>query len=417
MNSTTIDIPTEGQTVLNQKKKFNFHTYVSSLLEKACMDDIKKVIHSIKLGIALVLVSLLYLLDPLFKQVGENAMWAIMTVVVVFEFYAGATLSKGLNRGAGTILGGGLGCLAAILADEFGATGNAIVVGTSVFLFGATATYFRMIPKIKRRYDYGAMIFILTFSLVVVSGVRADKVMALARERLSTIGMGFFVCLFTNLLIFPMWASDELHESTASKFGKLAGCIEGCLENYFKIIGENEKQPSANVGSCKSALYSKSTEESLANFAKWEPWHGKFGFHYPWEKYLRIGEALRDLSATIICLKGCVESPKQPSSTTRQELKEPCKIVGSKLVQILRELGESIIKMKRCHATILMLPKLQALRMELSLLKSPKLEELDTGESIAIASFMFLLMEIVDKVEVLAKEVEELGKMANFNIK
>lgn len=84
-----------------------------------------------------------------------------------------------------------------------------------------------MIPKIKRRYDYGAMIFILTFSLVVVSGVRADKVMALARERLSTIGMGFFVCLFTNLLIFPMWASDELHESTASKFGKLAGCIEG----------------------------------------------------------------------------------------------------------------------------------------------------------------------------------------------
>lgn len=49
---------------------------------------------------------------------------------------AGATLSKGLNRGAGTILGGGLGCLAAILADEFGGAGNAIVVGTSVFIFG-----------------------------------------------------------------------------------------------------------------------------------------------------------------------------------------------------------------------------------------------------------------------------------------
>lgn len=89
MNSTTIDIPVEDGTVLNQKRKFQFHTYVSSLLKKACMDDIKKVIHSIKLGIALVLVSLLYLLDPLFKQVGENAMWAIMTVVVVFEFYAG----------------------------------------------------------------------------------------------------------------------------------------------------------------------------------------------------------------------------------------------------------------------------------------------------------------------------------------
>ncbi|KAK1371115.1 hypothetical protein POM88_037207 [Heracleum sosnowskyi] len=86
-----------------------------------------------------------------------------------------------------------------------------------------------MIPKIKRRYDYGSLIFILTFSLVVVSGVRADKVMALARERLSKIGMGFFVCLFTNVLVYPMWASDELHDSTASKFRKLADCIEGNL--------------------------------------------------------------------------------------------------------------------------------------------------------------------------------------------
>lgn len=87
----------------------------------------------------------------------------------------------------------------------------------------------RLVPKIKRRYDYGAMIFILTFNLVAVSGVRAKEVMALAKERLSTIGMGFAVCIFTNLLIFPMWASDELHNSTASKFEKLACCLEGNL--------------------------------------------------------------------------------------------------------------------------------------------------------------------------------------------
>jgi uncharacterized membrane protein YccC len=52
------------------------------------------------------------------------------------NLWAGATLSKGLNRGIGTILGGGLGCLAAALAQKVGGIGNAIVVGTSVFIFG-----------------------------------------------------------------------------------------------------------------------------------------------------------------------------------------------------------------------------------------------------------------------------------------
>lgn len=49
---------------------------------------------------------------------------------------AGATLSKGLNRGLGTILGGGLGYFAAVFAREVGGVGNAICVGTSVFIFG-----------------------------------------------------------------------------------------------------------------------------------------------------------------------------------------------------------------------------------------------------------------------------------------
>ena len=52
-------------------------------------DDPRRVIHALKVGTALTLVSLLYLLEPLFEGVGQNAMWAVMTVVVVFEFTAG----------------------------------------------------------------------------------------------------------------------------------------------------------------------------------------------------------------------------------------------------------------------------------------------------------------------------------------
>lgn len=94
-------------------------------------------------------------------------------------------------------------------------------------LSGAIATYSRLVPSIKKRYDYGVMIFILTFNLIVVSGMRADKIMGLARERLSTIGMGFAVCILISLLIFPSWASDELHHSTAHNFHDIANSIQG----------------------------------------------------------------------------------------------------------------------------------------------------------------------------------------------
>nr|GEV39508.1 aluminum-activated malate transporter 13-like [Tanacetum cinerariifolium] len=375
-----------------------------------CEQHIQKVTHSIKVGIALVLVSLLYLLDPLFEQVGENAMWAIMTVVVVFEFFAGATLSKGLLRGLGTILGGGLGCLAAIVADNFGKLGNAAVVGVSLFIFGAAATYCRLIPSVKRRYDYGVMIFILTFNLVAVSGLRADKIIELARERLSTIGMGFGVCIFTSLLIFPIWASDELHHVTSTKFDNLACCIEDCMKAYFSVISEKESMPKINVSGCKTVLNSKSSDESLANFARWEPWHGRFGLFYPWEKYIQIGELSRELASIILSMQECLGSPLQPSIPLQHAIKERCKSVGLSIGLTMRELGESIMSMKRCHAKVLTLPKLESNKLELiQVSTSPKLKGIAHVESLAIANFLFLLMEIVDKVEALAKEVETLG--------
>lgn len=64
-------------------------SYPKDNKQKKSDHNIRKIIHSIKVGISLVLVSLLYILNPLFEQVGENAMWALMTVIVIFEFSAG----------------------------------------------------------------------------------------------------------------------------------------------------------------------------------------------------------------------------------------------------------------------------------------------------------------------------------------
>ncbi|KAL0460826.1 UNVERIFIED_CONTAM: Aluminum-activated malate transporter 7, partial [Sesamum latifolium] len=54
--------------------------------KKVAMDDPRRLIHSLKAGLALTLVSLFYYFQPLYTSFGVSAMWAVMTVVVVFEF-------------------------------------------------------------------------------------------------------------------------------------------------------------------------------------------------------------------------------------------------------------------------------------------------------------------------------------------
>lgn len=56
---------------------------------KLGVDDPRKVIHGFKVGLALALVTLFYYTRPLYEGVGGTTMWAVMTVVVVFEYTVG----------------------------------------------------------------------------------------------------------------------------------------------------------------------------------------------------------------------------------------------------------------------------------------------------------------------------------------
>lgn len=65
---------------------------VWSLIEKIWklgVDDPRRVAHCFKVAVSLTVVSLFYYLRPLYNGVGGTAMWAIMTVVVVFEYTVG----------------------------------------------------------------------------------------------------------------------------------------------------------------------------------------------------------------------------------------------------------------------------------------------------------------------------------------
>jgi hypothetical protein len=70
-------------------KAKRFPGLVKRTIWKVGKDDPRKVVHSLKVGLALTLVSLLYLMEPLYKGIGKNAVVAVMTVVVVMEFTVG----------------------------------------------------------------------------------------------------------------------------------------------------------------------------------------------------------------------------------------------------------------------------------------------------------------------------------------
>ncbi|KAL0889309.1 hypothetical protein Bca101_013292 [Brassica carinata] len=295
---------------------------------KVGKDDPRRVKHALKVGVSLSLVSLLYLLEPLFKGIGSNAMWAVLTVVVVLEFSAGATLCKGINRGLGTLIAGSLAFFIEFVAKDSGKIFRAIFIGASVFTIGAAITYLRFIPYIKKNYDYGMLIFLLTFNLITVSSYRVDAVIKIAHERFYTIAIGVGVCLCMTLLFFPIWSGEDLHKSTVAKLQGLSFSIEACVNEYFE---EEEKDKETSDSSedmiCngyKTVLDSKCTDEALAMYASWEPRHTRHCHRFPWQHYVKVGAVLREFGYTVVALHGCLKTEIQTPRSIRVLFKDPC---------------------------------------------------------------------------------------------
>ncbi|EOY33297.1 hypothetical protein QUC31_019017 [Theobroma cacao] len=394
-------------------KIFEFYSKVKKLAQ----DDPRRVVHSLKVGLALNLVSLLYYYQPLYNGFGVSAIWAVMTVVVVFEFSVGATLGKGLNRGLATLSGGALAVGAYHLANLSGRIGEPILLGFFVFLQAAVSTFARFYPKIKARYDYGLLIFILTFAFISVSGFRDDEIFEMAHKRLSTVLIGGSTCVMISILLFPVWAGEDLHNLIASNLEKLGCFLEGFGDEYFKMPGDGEsKDDKSFLRSYKSVLNSKSNEDTLANFARWEPGHGRFQFRHPWKQYLKIAALTRQCAYRIESLHGHLNADIQAKPEIRSKIQGTCTKMSSESGKALKELASAIKRMvKPISADIHIENSKSAAKNLNSLLKSgPWDDEMDLLEVVPVATVASLLIEVVSCMEEIAESVHELASMANF---
>uniref|UniRef100_A0A804R2W0 Aluminum-activated malate transporter 9 n=1 Tax=Zea mays TaxID=4577 RepID=A0A804R2W0_MAIZE len=290
--------------------------------------DPRKPVFAGKVALALALISLLvFLREP--RDIVSHSVWAILTVVVVFEFSIGATLSKGFNRGLGTLTAGAFALVVAELSKHLGKLEEVILI-TSILIVAFFTTLTKLHPKMKP-YE-----FIL-------------------------IAIGAAVSLGINVGIYPIWAGEDLHNLIAKNFTGVAKSLEGCVDGYLRCM-EYERIPSKILvyqasddpvySGYRAAVEASAQEETLLGFAIWEPPHGPYKtMNYPWRSFTKVSGALRHCSFAVMALHGCILSEIQAPPESRRVFSAEIQRVGQEGAKVLRELGSRVKTMTKLSSS------------------------------------------------------------------
>ncbi|KAF3448641.1 hypothetical protein FNV43_RR09354 [Rhamnella rubrinervis] len=335
---------------------FSFKTWIWNAWEFA-KEDTNRVIFSLKVGLAVLLVSLLILFRAPYEVFGTNIIWSILTVAIMFEYTVGSTFNRGFNRALGSLLAGILAIGVAQLALCTGRVAEPFIIGISIFFVGTVTSFMKLLPSLVP-YEYGFRVILFTYCLIIVSGYRMGNPMRTSMDRLYSIAIGGVVAVLVNVLVFPIWAGEQLHKELVSNFNSVADSLEECVGKYLQDDGSEHPEFSTTVmdefpdepayRKCRATLNSSAKLESLANAAKWEPPHGRFRhFFYPWSEYVKVGAVLRYCAYEVMALHGVLHSEIQAPYNLRVTFQTEIQDATNQAAELVRRLGKDVSNMKR----------------------------------------------------------------------
>ncbi|RWR73027.1 Aluminum-activated malate transporter [Cinnamomum micranthum f. kanehirae] len=307
--------------------------------------DTRKAIFSAKMGLALTVISLLIFWKDSDTDTSRYSVWAIITVPLVFEFSIGETLNRGLNRALGTMIGGGLALGIAELSILTGRFEELFIL-LSIFIAGFLATFMKFYPTLKP-YEYGFRIFMLTYSIIMVSCYETREFIHMAVARSLLIALGASVSLVVNICIYPIWSGEELHNLVVVLMGIFN---VSNMRGFLRKILTYQASDDPLYKDYRTAVESASQEENLGGFATWEPPHGPYKMmRYPWKNYIKVSGALRHSAFMVMALHGCLLSEIQAPPERRQVFSAELLRVGIEGAKVLRELGNKVKAMVKLN--------------------------------------------------------------------
>ncbi|XP_062204590.1 aluminum-activated malate transporter 9-like [Phragmites australis] len=193
-------------------------------------EDANRVAFAFKVGLAMLLVSLLVLVGEPLRLFGTNIIWSILTVAIMFEYTVGATLNRGFNRAVGSVIAEVVAIMVIRVALSSGSVAEPYIIGLGIFVVGAATSFMKQLPALAP-YEHGFRVILFPYCLIIVSGYRMGNPIATALDRLYSIAIGGVLALLVNVLVFPAWAGEQLHRELVDSFVRVLGSdIDGTEE-------------------------------------------------------------------------------------------------------------------------------------------------------------------------------------------